>query len=99
MAGQDVSRLIERYEAVSGSKEVKKNNSHHEQTAADQKGFIEKVKQLKSVMQKMGNPFIEESDYLFVLDTKDIVDDKSAELIKVHHKQGKKQFESFMADL
>ena len=94
-----MSRLIERYEAVSGSKEVKKNNRHHVQNEAAQKGFIEKVKQLKSVMQKMGNPFIEESDYLFVLDTKDIVDDKSAEPIKVHHKQGKKQFESVMADL
>ena len=99
MAGPDVSRLIERYEAVSESKEVKKNNRHHEQTEADQKGFIEKVKQLKPVMQEMGNPFIEESDDLFVLVTKGIADDKSAELIKVHHQQGKKQFESFMADL
>ena len=99
VAGPEVSRLIERYEAVSGSKEVKKNNRHHEQTEAAQKGFIEKVKQLKSVIQEMGNPFMEESDDLFALDTKDIADDKSAELIKVHHQRGKKQFESFMADL
>ena len=99
VAGPEVIRLIGRYEAVSGSKEVKKNIRHHEQTEAAQKGFIEKVKQLKSVMQEMGNPFMEESDDLFVLDTKDIAVDRSAQLMKVHHQQGKKQFESFMADL
>ena len=44
VAGPEVRHLIERYEAVSGSKEVKKNNCHHEQTEAAQKGFIEKVK-------------------------------------------------------
>lgn len=50
-------------------------------------------------MQEMGNPFMEESDDLLVLDTKDIVDASSAELIGVHHQQGKEQFKSFMTDL
>ena len=67
---------------MSGSKEVKKNNRHHEQTEAAQKGFIEKVKQLKSVIQEMGNPFMEESDDLFVLDTKDIADESQLSLSK-----------------
>lgn len=99
LAGPEVSGLVANYEAVSGAKDVKKGNHHHEQTEAAQKAFFEKVKRLTSVMREMGNPFMEESDDLLVLDTKDIVDVSSAELIAVHHQQGKEQFKSFVTDL
>lgn len=37
VAGPEVSRLVANYEAVSGAKDVKKSNRHHEQTEAAQK--------------------------------------------------------------
>lgn len=58
LAGPEVSCLVANYEAVSGAKDVKKGNHHHEKTKAYQKGFFEKVKRL-TVMQEMGNPFME----------------------------------------
>jgi len=99
VAGPEVSRLLANYEAVSGAKDVKKSNRHHEQTEAAQKSFFEKVKRLTSVMREMGNHFTEESDDLLVLDMKDIADSSVAKLIAGHHKRGKEQFKSFMKDL
>ena len=89
VAGPEVSRLVANYEAVSGAKDVKKSNRHHEQTEAAQKSFFEKVKLLTSVMREMGNPFTETSDDLLVLDTKDIADSSAAKLIAGHHERGK----------
>ena len=40
---------------------------------------------------------MEESNYLLVLDTKDIADARAAELIEVHLQKRKEQFKSFMA--
>lgn len=49
-------------------------------------------------MREMGNPFMEESDNLFVLDRKDVVDSRAAGLIVVHHERDKEQLKSFMTD-
>ena len=68
VADPEVSRLVANYEAVSGAKDVKKGNHHHEQTEAAQKAIFEEVKWLTSGMREMGNPFTEESDDLLVLD-------------------------------
>ncbi len=99
VAGPEVSRLVANYEAVSGAKDVKKGTRHHEETEAAQKEFFEKVKRLTSVMREMGNPFMEDSDDLLVLDTKDIADSSAADLISVHHERGKEKLKSFMIDL
>ena len=94
-----ISRLVANYETVSGAKDAKKSNRHHEQTDTVQRAFCEKVKQLTKVMEEMGNPFEEESGYLLTLDTKDIADPSAAQLIATHHERGKDKFNSFMANL
>ena len=99
VAGPEISRLVANYETVSGTKDAKKNNRHHEQTETVQRAFFEKVKQLTKVMEEMGNPFEEESGYLLTLDTKDIADPSAAQLIATHHERGKDKFNSFMANL
>ena len=72
VAGPEISRLVANYETISGTKDAKKSNRHHEQTETVQRAFFEKIKQLTMVMEEMGNPFEEESGDLLTLDTKDI---------------------------
>ena len=99
VAGPEISRLVANFETVSGTKDAKKSNRHHEQTETVQRAFFEKVKQLTMVMEEMGNPFEEESGDLLTLDTKDIADPSAAQLIATHHERGKDKFSSFMANL
>ena len=46
---------------------------HHEQHPGVQATFIKDVRLLSAVVEKMGSPFLEESEYLLVLDTRDIM--------------------------
>ena len=89
VASPEISRLVANYETVSGTKDAKKSNRHHEQTETVQRSLFEKVKQLTMVMEEMGNPFEEESGDLLTLDTKDIADPSDAQLIATHHERGK----------
>ena len=99
VAEPEISSLVANYETISGSKDAKKNNRHHEQTESVQRALFEKVKQLRMVMEEMGNPFEEESGDLLTLDIKDIADSSAAQLIATHHERGKEKFNSIMANL
>ena len=74
-------------------------NKHHELSESVQFNFLEKVGQLFTSFQEMGNPFQDESAHLPVLDTKDIVDPVMSKLVVTHHGRGKDQFNSFMEGL
>ena len=47
---------------------------HHDQTASVQNAFRTDVCSLGNVMEELGNPFEEQSEDLFVLDSKEIAD-------------------------
>ncbi|GFO12520.1 hypothetical protein PoB_003902500 [Plakobranchus ocellatus] len=50
------------------------NLKHHEHTASAQVKFSREVGALIQVFEEMGNPFMEESEDLLVLDSRDIAD-------------------------
>ena len=55
---------------------TKRENHHHEQQPAVQETFMTQV---RSLNVGMGNPFLEESQDLLVLDSKDIMDKSVAQ--------------------
>ena len=55
---------------------------HHEQNNQSQKSFADKVKKLFVTMKELGNPFLEESKDLLVLDTKIVAHPSAAELVR-----------------
>ncbi|CAC5386257.1 unnamed protein product [Mytilus coruscus] len=52
------------------------NVRNHEQVESKQKAFVKQVITLTATIEEMGNPNLEESEDLLVLDTRDIVDPK-----------------------
>ena len=99
VAGPQVRRLIAAYEAKICGKNAANTSKHHEQNSSAQKTFIDKVKALHLVLKEMGNPFLEESDDLLALDTKNIADAALADLVKTHHERGEQKFKSFVKAL
>ena len=79
MSGPEVSRVIADFELAQG---VIRNNQkndpdslHHEQVHSVQKTFQTQVKALVEVLETMGNPFVETSSDILVLDTKEIANE------------------------
>ena len=99
VAGPEISKLVANYETASGSKDMKKDTRHHEQSPAAQKAFLEKVQKLTTVIEEMANPFAEETGDLLTLDTKDIAESTAAERVATHLQKGKEQFKTFMDKL
>ena len=99
VAGPEIRKLVTDYETASGSKDVKSDTRHHEQSPAAQKTFLEKVQRLTMVLEEMGNPFTEVTGDLLTLDTKDIAESSAAERVATHLQKGKEQFKTFMDKL
>ena len=57
-------------------KKPEKESDHkgHEQTQSTEMAFLNQVKAFSIVIEEMGNPFIDESNHLLDLDTKDLTD-------------------------
>ena len=80
VTGLGVARMVKEFESsLAGTKG--NNHRHHEQTPAVQATFLKEVKSLVAVFEEMGNPFLEQSEDLLVLDTKDILDPSVAETV------------------
>ena len=71
--GPEMASLISKFQASMEKPEKKSNHKHHEQTQSIQMEFFNQVKALGNVIEEMGNPFIDESNDLVVLDTRDVV--------------------------
>ncbi|CAC5367122.1 unnamed protein product [Mytilus coruscus] len=57
------------------------NLSQTQEVESKQKAFVKQVIKLTATIEEMGNPFLEESEDLLVLDTRDIVDPKVANTV------------------
>ena len=54
---------------------------HHDQQPGLQTAFLKEVRSLVTVVDDMGNPFLEKIDDLLLHDTRDITDTTVAEMI------------------
>ena len=69
--------LINDFETSVNHSQVTTDTRHHEQRPGVQKAFLQDVMSLKATFDEYGNPFLESSGDLLVLDTRDIVDETS----------------------
>ena len=75
VSGPEMARVINEFEAsiVKESTQNKQNGKHHEDTRSLQSLFYRDVTALTRTIEEMGNPFMEETEALLVLDTKEIM--------------------------
>ena len=101
LAGPEVARIVGEFER-SMLKSCEESGSavyqHHEQTLSVQQEFEKQVRSLTSVMEGMGNPYLEESPDLLVLDTRDIMDEKVAETVRTIEIAGDHQYSQFVEE-
>ena len=73
ISGPEIARLVNEFEAhINVEASRQSPTQHHEAEASFQVSFTRDVNALMATLDEMGNPFMEESNDLLVLDTKDI---------------------------
>ena len=82
VSGPEMARLIEEFGLAAHKKKNTENHHHHEQKKHVQIAFAKDVKSLTKTIEQMGNPFIENSDDLLVLDSRNIVDSAMADTVR-----------------
>ncbi len=92
VAGPEIARMVSEFE----EKPEATQHLHHEQHRRVQETFLKEVKSLVAVFENMGNPFLDNSKDLMVLDTRDIMDPSVGETVRNAETLGKEQYEEFV---
>ena len=92
VAGPEIARMMSELE----EKPEASQHLHHEQHRRVQETFLKEVKSVVALFENMGNPFLENSEDLMVLDTRDVMDASVGETMRNTEVLGKEQFEEFV---
>ena len=99
VAGPEIARTIDGFETACLDNHTGRDNGrHHEHTMAEQVTFASEVQALVEVIEDLGNPFMEESGDLLVLDTRDIADPAVVTTVRWIEKKGNDEHDSFVTD-
>ena len=100
LACPEVARLVEEFENCT-LKEHRGdiNHCHHEQHLGIQAAFLKGARSLTAVFEEMGNPFLEKSQPLMVLDTRDIKNTHVVETVRKAEVLGEKQYNMFLEEI
>ncbi len=97
IAGPETSRLLSQYEESASLKSKPDSPSrHHEQIPSIQKEFATDVKRLTAVVEDLGNPFTDNSNELYTLDTKVVMSKEVVNTVQNVEQIGKEQYKKFV---
>ena len=97
MAGRVIVRITKDFEGDRGHS-VTANQQHHDQQPGVQQNFLKDVTSLVTVINDMGNPLLEKSHDLPVLDTKNIMDASVVETVRKIKSLGLEQYKKFVEE-
>ena len=91
----DISRVVQEYK--SSFQDLKyKDIRHHDQVLSVQKTFSRDVSKLVDVIEALGNPFLDDSSDLTVIDTKEVMTNAVVAGIKSLYDRDKLRFEEYV---
>jgi len=88
--------LVQRFISEFEERQAPSDERHHEQNQSTQKKFLEQVTALKAVFEDMGNPFMEESEDLYTLDSRIIMSQAVVKTVQGIQKFGGAQYNDFV---
>ena len=101
VAGPEIARIITEFEEQARRPQNKEKDSgdrHQDQHPGVQAAFQKEVKTLVTVLEEMGNPFLEESQDLLIIDTRVMMDDAVADLVRKVESLGEDQYKKFVEE-
>ncbi len=94
IAGPEQARLLQEFENEF-IPEVVNQQKHHEEGFSSQKTFKEQAKNLIQSINEMGNPFLDETDELLALDTRNVINESVVNTVRTVEALGKQKYEAY----
>jgi hypothetical protein len=88
VCGSEIARCVGEFESCIASNVKAASHKHHEETNSFQNRFEKQVLDLLSSFEQAGNPFLEESQDLFVLDSRDVMGENVVNTINTIEEKG-----------
>jgi hypothetical protein len=101
IAGPEIARITSEFEQQTVKQQHGASGTgqhHHDHKPGVQAAFLKEVKALVNVLGEMGNPFLEHSQDLLVIDTRDIMDPQVAETVRRIETLGEEQYTKFVTE-
>lgn len=101
VAGPEIARITTEFEEQAIKQQDDDGDTrhnHHDQRPGVQAAFLKEVKALVTVLDEIGNPFLEHSEDLLVIDRRDIVDSEVAETVRNIETLGEEQYTKFVTE-
>ena len=95
-SGPEMARLVSEFEASMATEAELQGADHHEVQRSFQVSFFKDMKSLVTTIEDFGDPFLEESDDLIVLDTKEIAEPAAVTILRQIEAFGKEQCNQFL---
>ena len=95
-AGPELARVVTEFEENMKSPQKQPTTKHHEQTKGMQSSFYQDVKELVKVIEEMGNPYLDETEELLVLDNKEVASPDVLRSLQIIEKCGQDQYQAFV---
>ena len=100
VSGPEQARLLKEFEeeCISNMNDPEPE-FHHEEGFSIQKSFKEQTLSLINVLNEMGNPFLDDSNELLTLDTRNVLDKSVLNTVQTIYKLGKEQYAKYHKDV
>ena len=99
VSGSEQARLLKEFEDNYLESKELECGYHHEEGFSSQKSFKEQVASLTAVISEMGNPFLEDTDELLALDTRNVLDVSVANSVREVCNLGKLQYSNYYKEV
>ena len=96
VASPEVARVVTDFEHYATRRQDDQVHLHHDQHPSVQTAFAKDVRSLIAVFQELGNPFLQKSQDLLVLDTRDIMDSCVVKTVRRVEALGEEQYKVFV---
>ena len=100
VSGPEIARIVNEFEVGMGVRgnDKQSNRKHHEEARSTQVAFFKDTKSLVTAVEEMGNPFMEKSEELYTLDTKDVAAPSVVSTVRKIEDLGKNQFDAYISE-
>jgi hypothetical protein len=100
ICGPDQARLLGEFESqYMKAEDPEVNYKHHEEGMSSQKSFMQQVKSLTAVINKFGNPFMDDCPELVVFHSRDCAPESTIDTVKSIEKLGTEQYRTFKKEV
>ena len=99
VSGPEQARILKEFEEDLPQHKDSEYGFHHEEGFSTQRNFKEQTVNLVQVFCELGNPFLDDSNELLALDTRNVLDESVVNTVRTVQSKGKDQYATYCKEV